>query len=74
MLSFALVAEALTGLIYHRPSGENSSFVFQNLRIRRYLVQESRRAGKREDSDLATEANRRGIGELSLISQSEQIC
>ena len=24
MLSFSLVAEALTGLIYHRPSGENS--------------------------------------------------
>ena len=27
MLSFSLVAEALTGLIYHRPSGKNSSFV-----------------------------------------------
>ena len=27
MLSFSLVAEALTGLIYHRPSGENFSFV-----------------------------------------------
>ena len=27
MLSFSLVAEALTGLIYHRPSSENSSFV-----------------------------------------------
>ena len=26
MLSFSLVAEALTGLIYHRPSGENFSF------------------------------------------------
>ena len=26
MLSFSLVAEALTGLIYHRPSGENSNF------------------------------------------------
>ena len=25
MLSFSLVVEALTGLIYHRPSGENSS-------------------------------------------------
>ena len=25
MLSFSLVAEALTGLIYHRPSGENFS-------------------------------------------------
>ena len=28
MLSFSLVAEALTGLIYHRPSGENSKFAF----------------------------------------------
>ena len=27
MLSFSLVAEALTGLIYHRPSGENSRFL-----------------------------------------------
>ena len=27
MLSFSLVAEALMGLIYHRPSGENFSFV-----------------------------------------------
>ena len=27
MLSFSLVAEALMGLIYHRPSGENLSFV-----------------------------------------------
>ena len=26
MLSFSLVAEALTGLIYHHPLGENSSF------------------------------------------------
>ena len=26
MLNFSLVAEALTGLIYHRPSGENSNF------------------------------------------------
>ena len=25
-LSFSLVAEALTGLIYHRPAGESSSF------------------------------------------------
>ena len=29
MLSFSLVAEALTGLIYHRPSGENSKFAFR---------------------------------------------
>ena len=27
MLSFSLVAEALTGLIYHRPSAENSKFL-----------------------------------------------
>ena len=27
MLSFSLVAEALTGLIYHGPLGENLSFV-----------------------------------------------
>ena len=27
MLSFSLVAEALTGLIYHRRSGENSKFL-----------------------------------------------
>ena len=27
MLSFSLVAEASTDLIYHRPSGENFSFV-----------------------------------------------
>ena len=30
MLSFSLVAEALTGLIYHRPSGENSNFQFKH--------------------------------------------
>ena len=29
MLSFSLVAEALTGVIYHRPSGENSNFQFR---------------------------------------------
>ena len=28
MLSFSLVAEALTGLFYHRPLGENSTFQF----------------------------------------------
>ena len=28
MLSFSLVAEALMGLIYHRPSGKNSKFAF----------------------------------------------
>ena len=34
MLSFSLVAEALTGLIYHRPSGENSKFLFSFLSMR----------------------------------------
>ena len=29
MLSCFMVAEASTGLIYHRPLGENSSFQFQ---------------------------------------------
>ena len=29
MLSFSLVAEALMGLIYHHPLGENSSFVYE---------------------------------------------
>ena len=29
MLSFSLVAEALAGLIYHRPSGENFSLFFE---------------------------------------------
>ena len=28
MSSFSLVADSLTGLIYHRPSGENSKFAF----------------------------------------------
>ena len=31
MLSFFLIAEVLTGLIYHRPAGENSSFQFTPL-------------------------------------------
>ena len=31
MLSFSLVAEALTGLIYHRPSGKDSNFQFECL-------------------------------------------
>ena len=30
MLSFFLIAEALTGLIYHRPPSKNSSFQFQD--------------------------------------------
>ena len=32
MLSFSQVAEALMGLIYHRPSGENFSSVFKKLK------------------------------------------
>ena len=40
MLSFSLVAEALTGLIYHRPSGENSKFLphHQEARQKRILM------------------------------------
>ena len=34
MLSFSLVAEALTGLIYHRPSGENFSSTCCIVRMR----------------------------------------
>ena len=34
MLSFSRVAEALTGLIYHRPSGENSKFLPFLTRVR----------------------------------------
>ena len=33
MLSFSLVAEALTGLIYHRPSDENSNFQFSSVQF-----------------------------------------
>ena len=33
MLSFSLVAEALPGLIYHRPPGENSSFLLRKNQI-----------------------------------------
>ena len=49
MLSFSLVAEAFTGLIYHRPLGENSKF----------LVLVFTHAWKREDSDVDFEASRR---------------
>ena len=40
-LNFSLVAEALTGLIYHRPAGENSTFHFifpQLQRLRDYNI------------------------------------
>ena len=49
MLSFHLVEEALTALIYHRPAGENSSFPF-------YILPDDGRsisrnmAGKHNDS------------------------
>ena len=38
MLSFPLVAEALTGLIYHGPSGENSSVLRCDLSIYRVVL------------------------------------
>ena len=61
MLSFSLVAEALAGLIYHRPSGENFSFLL--------------RAGWGRRGILILTLTRADVGfELSLISQSEQIC
>ena len=34
MLSFSPVAEALAGLIYHRPSGENFSFVDDKILVK----------------------------------------
>ena len=39
MLSFSLVAEALTGLIYHRPSGENSKFAFAHFILKKSSLQ-----------------------------------
>ena len=50
MLSFSLVVEALTGLIYHRPSGENSNFQF------RYSIEKEDHS---IDSDVDFEASRR---------------
>ena len=38
MLSFSLVAEAIAGLIYHRPSGENFSFLQSNHSLSLNLV------------------------------------
>ena len=52
MLSFSLVAEALTGLIYNRPSGENSSFV-----VTQDLNEDEE--GGEKDSDADFEASRR---------------
>ena len=49
---FSLVAEALTGLIYHRSSGENSKFLPSFL----YVAFED---GEEEDSDVDFEAKRR---------------
>ena len=37
MLSFSLVAGAMTGLIYHRPSGENSSVLLTLTKLCRWL-------------------------------------
>ena len=53
MLSFSLVAEALTGLIYHRPSGENSNFRFSSVK---YKLGDGQK-----DSDVRSEASRRLI-------------
>ena len=58
MLSFSLVAEALTGLIYHRPSGENSKFLPSSQRHGRHEEDE-------EDSDVDFEASRRSTREQS---------
>ena len=57
MLSFSLVAEALTGLIYHRPLGENS----------RILPSPAKKSEEeeREDSDVDFEASRRSTREQS---------
>ena len=59
MLSFSQVAEALTGLIYHRPSGENSKFLpsllfyLSNLVFKRKRNQKAREA-KLIDKNLKT--------------------
>ena len=52
MLSFSLVAEALTGLIYYRPSGENFSFVcFVNYGLNGSIVLSSKvKPGKEKHS------------------------
>ena len=39
MLSFSLVAEALKGLIYLRPSGENFLFAIQQFHKRKNLLE-----------------------------------
>ena len=53
MLSFSLVAEALTGLTYHRPLGENPS-------VRSHLAcMGTRTKTERKDSGVDLEANRR---------------
>ena len=51
MLSFSLVAEALTGLIYHRPSGKNSKFLTRQ--------EDEDEDEDEEDSDVDFEASRR---------------
>ena len=47
-----MVAEALTGLIYHRPSGENSKFL-------PFTLAKEKKEKKEEDSDVDFEASRR---------------
>ena len=58
MLSFSLVAEALTGLIYHRPSGENSKFLPSWCLMKTDLED----LEDEEDSDVDFEASRRSTG------------
>ena len=53
MLSFSLVAEALMGLIYDRPSGENSKIPSFTLEMKKTEEEDG------EDSDVDFEASRR---------------
>ena len=71
MLSFSLVAEALTGLTYHRPAGENSSFQFNT-----YLFQERpfkkinfSRKLQRQLVEIAREGGQALIGHFSVVSR-----
>ena len=51
MLSFFLVAEALTGLIYHRPSGENSNFQFKFIEFIKFIEDNHKYFYPPEDPD-----------------------
>ena len=74
MLSFSLVAEALTGLIYNRPSCENSKFFplpdGRKTKTKRKEDEdedeEAQTTRREEDSDVDFEASRR-----STIVQSK---